>query len=532
MIFFRYLFLSTFICCLSFQGSAQNERDALRHSYYGISGTARAQGMGGAFSAVGADMSAASLNPAGLGLYRSSSFTYSPGFSNARTQSDYFNQSNTTNLSNFYSANFGVVFHGKNYEYNGRNRVEKSQGLKSFTFGFGFNQLERYNRSLNVSAFNTESSITDMFAERANNRNAFPSELPADSWEALAFDVFAIDTLANSGTSYFPAVNGGDIEQTLRLNEEGYRNEWFVSIAGNIDDFFYIGFTLGFQTVRYEQNLYFEENDVDNLHQFFENDPNSAFPLETPMNQVRFQDEFSTRGSGVNGQLGIIVRPIDPLRIGVSVKSPTYFNLRDQFTTTIGQNFTIELNNGQLGEQDESFTSTPGEFRYSLNTPFRATAGLMYLFGKSGFLTADVDFTDYSTAQLNSDVDDFFRENARIQGLYKQVLSYRFGGEFRAGILRLRAGAAFIGDPLEDAAKRYLSAEDFTTIERIAGDRKLFSLGIGVRQPNYFFDVSFINQMQEDKVNPYSVDATEIFTPTAANSTTRSSVLMTLGFNF
>lgn len=529
---FRSLFLSLLLTSGLFSLHAQNERDALRHSYFGITGTARAQGMAGAYSAVGADMTSATLNPAGLGLYRSSSFTVSPGFASTTTESNFFNQTADETLTSFYAPNMGVVFHGKSYYDNGRRREEKTYGLKSFAFGFGFNQLERYDRRINVQAFNTESSITDMFAERANNRNVEPDFLPADSYEALAYDAFAIDLLANSATQYFPAVNGGDIQQTLNFREEGYRNEWFVSLAGNIDDFIYLGFTLGFQTVRYEQSLYFEENDVDNLHEFFENDPNSNFPLETPMNQIRFDDEFSTRGSGVNGQLGIIIRPADPFRIGISVKSPTYFNLRDQFTTTIGQNFTIELDNGQLAEQDESFSSTPGEFRYSLNTPFRATAGIMYLFGKNGFISADVDFTDYSAAQLDSDVDDFFVENNRIENLYKQTINYRVGGEYRVGILRVRAGAALYGDPLEEEAKQYLSAEDFTTIEQISAERKIFTLGLGIRQPNYFFDVSFINQLQEDKFNPYTVAATEIFSPTAANSLNRTSVLMTLGFNF
>lgn len=528
---YKYLLLILIGAMCDFPLQAQNERDALRHSYFGITGTARSQGMAGAYSAVGADLSSATLNPAGLGLYRGSSFTISPGFANIQTESNFLDQSNKERLSSFYAPNLGVVFHGKNYENNGRRRVERTRGLKSFAFAMGFNQLERYDRQIDVTAFNTESSVTDFFANRANSRNAEPGALPVDSYEQLAYDAFAIDLLANSGTQYFPAVNGGDIEQTLQLNEEGYRNEWFLSLGGNLDDFLYLGFTLGFQTVRYEQTLYLQEDDVDNLHQFFENDPNSGFPLETPMNQIRFRDNFSTRGTGLNGQLGIIVRPMDALRIGISVKSPTFFNLRDEFSSEIGQTFTIELDNGNLGEQDETFTSTPGEFRYTLNTPFRATAGIMYLFGKNGFLSADVDFTDYSGAQLGSDVDDFFAENNRIESFYKQVLNYRIGGEYRIGVIRIRAGGALYGDPLEDAAKDYIDFPNFETAQ-ISGDRKLFTLGLGVRQPNYFFDVSFINQIQEDKFSPYTVESTEIFSPTAANTTTRSSVLMTLGFNF
>ena len=49
---------------------AQTELDALRFSQTTITGTARSLGLAGATSAMGADLSAATLNPAGLGFYR------------------------------------------------------------------------------------------------------------------------------------------------------------------------------------------------------------------------------------------------------------------------------------------------------------------------------------------------------------------------------------------------------------------------------------------------------------------------------
>lgn len=41
-------------------------------------GTARAMGMGGAFTSLGADLTSMALNPAGLGMYRSSEFSFTP----------------------------------------------------------------------------------------------------------------------------------------------------------------------------------------------------------------------------------------------------------------------------------------------------------------------------------------------------------------------------------------------------------------------------------------------------------------------
>ena len=51
---------------------AQGEMDAYKFSQYDLNGTARYLSMGGAFGALGGDISAMRTNPAGLAIYRSS----------------------------------------------------------------------------------------------------------------------------------------------------------------------------------------------------------------------------------------------------------------------------------------------------------------------------------------------------------------------------------------------------------------------------------------------------------------------------
>ena len=60
--------------------TAQNEFDALRYSNLDFYGEARFNAMGGSFGALGANMSALSINPGGLGVYKSSDFSFTPGF--------------------------------------------------------------------------------------------------------------------------------------------------------------------------------------------------------------------------------------------------------------------------------------------------------------------------------------------------------------------------------------------------------------------------------------------------------------------
>ena len=60
------------------------------HNY----GTARTMGMGNAFTALGADLSSATLNPAGIGMYVESDFSFSPMMQ--------FTKTKTTNSDQFY----------------------------------------------------------------------------------------------------------------------------------------------------------------------------------------------------------------------------------------------------------------------------------------------------------------------------------------------------------------------------------------------------------------------------------------------
>src|SRR5688500_7572759 len=79
----------------------QNETDALRYTQLGFGGTARIQGIAGAQHALGADAATMAGNPAGLGLYRRSEFTFSPGFTFNDTKSQLGNTNTPDARNNF-----------------------------------------------------------------------------------------------------------------------------------------------------------------------------------------------------------------------------------------------------------------------------------------------------------------------------------------------------------------------------------------------------------------------------------------------
>ena len=84
----KILYILPTLLLFSLFASAQNEEDALRFSRLTPFGSARVTAMGGAFGALGGDLTTLSTNPGGIGVFRKSeiSFTSMLDFAHAKTK--------------------------------------------------------------------------------------------------------------------------------------------------------------------------------------------------------------------------------------------------------------------------------------------------------------------------------------------------------------------------------------------------------------------------------------------------------------
>lgn len=538
---------------------AQTSRDALIHTQTRLTGTARTLGMGGAFSAVGADLSAATLNPAGLGLYRSSSFVITPEINFVSNRANYLDVDQQSSQNTARVSSLAFAFNNINYTRSGRERKEVQDGLVSYTVAFGYHNLEHYNRTMRVdNAFNPFSSITNGFAEAAAGISASEliafQEFQAESYPELYWNTFSIDAVPGDSTSYYPAVNDGRISQTLQVRDEGRRNEWFGSIGANISNQLFIGATVSLQVLRYDNLFEFREDDLDSFHEVANNNLDFG-PIEFPTETLTFEERFTTRGNGINGKLGIIYRPVDAFRVGVSVTTPTIFSLTDRIIgTRLAHTYALDTTENSLITLVDSLAD--GEFDYTLSTPFRAKAGFMFLLGKQGFLAADIEYVDYRGATFDSgsgsinDPNSAFNSqlNQEVDDLYQPALNVNVGGEARFDMFRVRAGVAYHSNPLSAEGQAYLSldqveandyrdliGEDAASLVAPAdldASRLFFTLGAGIRQPNFFLDVSLVNQRQQDKLSPYAISADDILQPNVINRLSANRVALSLGFNW
>ena len=516
---------------ISVQGIfAQNELDAYRFSFQGITGTARSQAMGGAFSAVGADFSATSLNPAGLALYKKSELSLSPTYRVATTKSNFIGENIPgISRSTFGFSQLGCVIRGS---------TGKSSDIVSYSIGVGYNQLENYNRKIDALAYNPYNSITDWFATEAGRRN--PTELN-DNYDnpndvaALAYQTYTINPLDSldplfAQQSYFGTAYNGRVHQQYNRVESGRINDWNISFAGNWYDKLYIGAGLGIMGIKYTTEISTWERDTDNNYRY-ETD-------SLGFKSLNLYEELATSGMGINGRLGVIYQPTDFIRAGFSIVSPTIFNLKDKYTREIEQNFDTQIQTHDGPKSKIVQQSAEGVSDWQLITPFRLTLGAAGFIAKQAVVSADFELIDYSGSRLSDQSGSYSykQENDNIKNLFQTGYSFRFGAEYRLGTVYFRGGTAFITSPLNSGALRY---QDFKTneVRSSKGRKQAFTGGVGYRTESFFIDFAAVLTKYTDKFTIYSVPDSYFaqgkgISPYVINDRAMLSFTVSVGFRF
>jgi hypothetical protein len=469
---------------LSALSFGQNEIDALRYSQRQYGGTARSASMAGAFGALGADFSVLSINPAGIAIYRRSEFTFTPGLFNQRTTSNLKGNSLDDYKYNVNFSNAGIVL----CYYD----EDSKHAWKGISFGFGYNRLNNFNNRISMSGHNAKNSLLDVYVSDAANQGTDTASMdPFGTQLALNSNAIWADTMGN----YWHHFQGSNGElQSKSVTSSGSMGETVFTLGGNYSDKLFLGGTLGIPHIRYhEESTYIEEGDSSALNGF------QSFQLD--------QDSRTT-GVGFNFKFGMIYKPVDWIRVGGAVHSPTYFELHDDWSSTMTTTFENSAYNGTV-------ESPTGLYDYSLVTPMRAIGSLGFVIKKIGLIGVDYEFVDYRSATLRSDKYKYIEENKAIRDKYMEGSNIRVGTEWKLAPVSLRGGAAYYTSPFKKGTGNDGSRMDYTA-------------GIGFREENFFIDFAYVYSQTSE--NYYFYDAT--VTSPSVNDSKSSSVLMTLGFKF
>lgn len=497
------LFATIFLACsTSYIAFAQDEADALRFSSISPQGTARSIGFGNALGSIGGDFSSVSVNPAGLGIYRTSEFTFTPSLKINSTSSDYLGQTMDDNNTRFTINNLGLVMtstaKGKNY---------KKSDWKSVSFGLGINRIADFNRNYTYQGMNNTSSATLVFELDAIN---YPQDVSnTATFAGLGYQSFLLDTNSALGgyETVVPFTSG--IDQRRSVEERGGITEIALALGGNYQEKLMLGATLGIPSLRYKKKTTYSE---------YDNSGNN----NNDFDNFTYTETLDTRGNGVNLKLGAIYKFNEVFRAGASFHTPTYFSLTDIQNRNIVSN--TENFKQSLGYTDGPVTridAPTNEYEYSMTTPWRGVISAAAIIAKKGFITVDYEFVNYKSARLHFDDIDAGYEtsvNDGIKGMYKGASNIRIGGEVNLDLLMVRLGFGYYGSPYQN-----------TTMN---AERMDVSAGIGFNFDDWRMDIGYIRSMYTQDEMPYTVGYSNIIAPTANINNSLNNVALTFAFKF
>jgi hypothetical protein len=463
-------------------------------------GTARIQSMGGAQTALGGDISLAFSNPAGLGMYNRSEISITPLLKNHTYKNQFLGGNFEDDKSLFTLGSLGIALHSP---------ASKSGDFKGGTFAVTFTRSNDFNEDYTYGGLNSSTSIIDSFLESANGapESQFNQGNPQyNTLTGLAYYNYLIgpETILDPNGDpnfYFTDILGIPF-QTESAQIRGSSNTWNIAYGGNFKDIVYFGGGIGISSIRYKSEKVFRES--------FEDEP---------ISDLSIVEVLDINGSGINLNLGMIVRPIDYFQVGVSYTSPTFYNVEDIYEATMRTSW-------------KNFEYLPGEFlnnesastdllisEYNLNTPTRISAGATFFLSKYGLLTADVEMVNYGKARFSSSFFgiSFANDNEQIMQSYAKTYNIRVGAEGRYEAFRFRAGYAHLPDPLKNPGNFDRSINNI-------------SFGAGVKQKSFGLDLAYIKSTANNRYRPYSLsDGAE---PIVTQQFSSGTFLLTLGFTY
>ncbi len=478
--------LSLFVCLFSY---AQNEADVLRYSQQNSFTTARSAGMAGAFGGLGADLSSLSSNPAGLGLYRRGDFSFSPNFGGSGSSTAFNGQNSKDSDFHFKLNSIGFV------------TAQESEKpiINKAAFGLGYNQLANFNHSFTIKG-TSDNSILDVFADQIAGVNSTDIYDKAPSFSVLAWDAFLIDTIAGTADQYKTAIPFGNSKHNVTIDRNGGMGEVVFGGGANVGDRFYWGLSAAIQTVNYEEEMTHVETPEDEL---------------VELNSFTYSETLEVRGSGWNVKAGVILKPSQKLRIGAAVHSPTVFSMTDGYSRGI---------NAQFPDGNENPDDFVGAFNYKVRTPGRLMANIAFIAGKSGVISADYEYIDYSNGELrrsrlSGDNYNFSAENARVSEAFRSTHNVKAGFELRiVKNYRIRAGARYAQSP-------YVEGE---LSEDVASPTITYTGGFGYRMGDFYVDVAGIYTQRSESHYMYN----SRYVNEAVITTNFINVITTLGWRF
>lgn len=572
----KKLYLAGAILALPFVADAQSAIDAYRFSQPDMKGTARFMSMGGAFGALGGDLSSIAYNPAGLGVYRRGEVGVTMDFDIQSATSEADGVKNTQNQTKYPLSNAGGVV-----SFNLYNNV-----MPNINLAFTYNKAASFNAHYVGGIPNLSNSLTNYIAGISNTEGATVADVESTN----SFDPYnpndggyAAPWLSILGyDSYFITPTGDDdnpnwIGQwnsqtsgrgSFDVLTTGGVNEYNIAIGGNFANKLFWGLDFGISDLNYNMTAVWGEQlqnaTVDN-----------AEGTANTNAEWKMTNYYSVGGTGYNLKLGLIYRPIQELRLGFSFTTPTWYSINESYMARTNFNYP----NLNIPDMQQNSAVTNGGYwgtnSYNFRTPWKIMVSAAGVIGRNLIVSADFEwqkfdkmrfydgdggFYDYgydwddwddwgdwpyyapagqqkaSPAAYNT--DPWYATNKDIQSYYKTTTTIRVGAEYRiTPRFSIRAGYAHVSSPVKSEAKdgsMMIYTSGTMTNYRLDNSTDYITCGLGYNFNNFYIDGAFVHKRLGSEYHAYTPDPAnpQIPSPSSKLTLTNNQIVISAGFRF
>jgi len=388
--------LLVLFCAISLPNFSQSlgyQDLALLFSKDNNTGTARFNAMSGAFGALGGDVSAIKINPAGASIFKNSLFSVSANSKTTDITASYYGNDITTQEEYFDFSQAGAVFVYKSYA---------NDDWSKFAFSFNYSIRNNYDSS---------------FLSSGNSGFATFTEFPLDTGTSIT-------QYTNAGSQKFSNTTSGELAEYNFAISGVYQNDLHLGIAVNTYD------------LKFAQRSTLREQN---------NDGNGN------VLNAKFYQENITTGTGFSLSAGAIYKASKSLRFGFSYQSPTWFTEINEESNILNNDGFFGDTEIEVTGSNTIYDNTAGNnypvqgFSYKLKTPAKTTASIAYIFGSNGLISADYTINGYKKMKFSN--GDFNTENQFFNEELRNSYTLNIGSEWRFKALSLRGGYHYEQSP-------------------------------------------------------------------------------------
>lgn len=556
---------------------AQSVPSAYSISQQDLRGTARFMSMAGAFGALGGDLSTLGQNPGGIGIYRSNEIGFTVGLDMIGSKATSGGFSNTENMTRFNLNNIGGVF------------TMKLPGsvMPNLNFGFTYNKGASFNRRYKGMIPNLQTSMSNYIAGISNaydlneadvsyGDNYDPYNPPVGTrtvpWLAvLGYYGFLTTPEVRSDEStdwYGQFGDGTSGVGAFDVEERGSVDEYNIALGGNINNVVFWGMDFDITSLDYRISSVWSES-LDNAYVY---NPNTE-RVGRMQADWSLYDNYRLNGTGFSYRLGVIVKPIQELRLGLAFHTPTYYNLNETYYDThLDYDYPFPTKDNSTWANDGY--SAGNSFNFS--TPWRVIASMAGVIGNKLIVSADYEWNGYkhmkyseadnygyydpwydwdnpwewgdwygapsrSRADNGSPRADYMNANdfanSIIKKVYRDTHTFRIGAEFRVlPSFSVRAGYSYTTSPVTTEVKDYRVDVPGTGIMSnysLDNQTQHVTCGVGYKHKGFYLDLAYVYKYTSSEYFPFSPDISD---PASAVRSklefNKSSIALSMGYKF